>query len=276
MPKPLFGINGSGMHVHQSLWDIEKGRNAFADPKDAYGLSTIATQLHRRAARARARHVRASSRRWSTRYKRLVPGYEAPVYVGWARINRSALIRIPQIRAGQHDRDADRAALPGPVLQPVPGLRRACWRRAWTASSRSLPLPEPVEENLYHFDDAKLASRNIQQLPGTLGEALDELRAGRVIARRARRPRLRALRRGQDARSGTNTGCRSPPGRSSATWRPSEPALERSAVPSPRGHRREAVDERVQFAIEHLARVVLHDVGPSEAGGSPRASGAPR
>ena len=110
-----------------------------------------------------------------------MPGYEAPVYVSWARTNRSALIRVPAIRGGHTGRHPHRAALPGPVLQPLPRLRGRCWRPASTASSNELPLPEPVEENLYHFTDEDLKRRNIPTLPATLGEAVQEMSNDDVV-----------------------------------------------------------------------------------------------
>ena len=136
MPKPFFGINGSGMHTHQSLWDAEDGKNAFYDADDEYGLST-SRAASSPACSTHARGMIAILAPLVNCYKRLVPGYEAPVYISWARINRSALIRIPQISTGQLDSHAHRAALPRPVLQPVPGLRRHARGRAWTASSAS-------------------------------------------------------------------------------------------------------------------------------------------
>ena len=113
-------------------------------------------------------------------YRRLVPGYEAPVYVSWARTNRSALIRVPAIRGGHTAGDADRAALPGSVLQPVSGLCGDARGRP-DGIEENLPLPEPVEENLYHFTDDDLKRRNIPTLPATLGEAIDEMEKDEVI-----------------------------------------------------------------------------------------------
>ena len=114
-------------------------------------------------------------------YKRLVPGYEAPVYIGWARITASALIRIPQISKGQMNSTRIELRCPDPSTNLY--LAFACMLASGLDGiERGLTLPEPVEENLYHFDAAKLASRQIKQPPGTLREALDELSADRVIA----------------------------------------------------------------------------------------------
>ena len=127
MPKPLFGENGSGMHTHQSLF--AGGRNAFFDADDHYYLSTvgkafIAGQLRH------AREICSIFAQWVNSYKRLVPGYEAPVYVAWSRRNRSALVRVPALPPRLGRRDADGAALPRPGVQPLPDLRGAAPGRA--------------------------------------------------------------------------------------------------------------------------------------------------
>ena len=180
MPKPFFGINGSGMHVHQSLWDIKKARNAFADASDPYGLSTMA-RSYIAGTLAHARGMISVLAPLVNSYKRLVPGYEAPVYIGWARINRSALVRIPQISKGQLNSTRIELRCPDPAANPY--LAFACMLAAGLDGvERKLTPPDPVEENLYHFDAAKLESRKIRQLPGTLREAVDELAADPVIA----------------------------------------------------------------------------------------------
>jgi glutamine synthetase len=180
MPKPFFGMNGNGMHTHQSLWDIKRGRNAFADEKDDYGLSETA-RSYIAGILQHARGMIAVLAPLVNSYKRLVPGYEAPVYIGWARINRSALIRIPQISRGQLNSTRIELRCPDPSSNPYLSFA-AMLAAGLDGIERKLTPPEPVEENLYHFDAAKLASRKIKQLPGTLREALDELQADRVIA----------------------------------------------------------------------------------------------
>ena len=196
MPKPFFGINGSGMHTHQSLWDIKKGKNSFSDPKDPYGLSTIA-RSYIAGTLEHARGMIAVLAPLVNSYKRLVPGYEAPVYIGWARINRSALIRIPQICKGLAQLGPHRAALPGPLLEPIPRVRgnagggHGRHRSQAHASGSGGGEPVPLRR-------AKLASRKIKQLPGTLREALDELSRDEVIRDALGDHVLRAVRRGQD------------------------------------------------------------------------------
>ena len=179
MPKPLEGINGSGMHTHQSLYHLDGRGNAFVDESDPYGLSVIARQfmaglLH---------HARGMSAIFApiiNSYRRLVPGYEAPVYIGWANSNRSALIRVPAVRP--HRRHSTRIELrcPDPACNPYLtfAVMLAC---GLDGISRKLPLPEPVEENLYHLTEEDLLRRNVGTLPGTLGEAIEELQRDEIV-----------------------------------------------------------------------------------------------
>ena len=178
MPKPIYGINGSGMHCHQSFFD-GSGSNVFADPSDEYGLSSfarhfIAGQLYH------ARGMSAVVAPLVNSYKRLVPGYEAPVYVSWARTNRSALIRVPRINPARPQTTRIELRCPDPSCNPY--LAFAVMLMAGLEGvKRKLPVPEPVEENLYSFDEGELAKRQIATLPGSLGEALEELRRDEVI-----------------------------------------------------------------------------------------------
>jgi glutamine synthetase len=170
MPKPIFGTAGSGMHTHQSLFD-KNGVNAFYAAGDPYRLSKvaysyIAGQLEH------ARGMTAIVAPTVNSYKRLVPGYEAPVYICWGQINRSALIRIPRFSPGRES--ATRAELRYPDTSCNPYLAFACMLRAGLdGMARGLTPPPPVEENVYHFDDARLAELHIGQLPGSLRDALD-------------------------------------------------------------------------------------------------------
>ena len=179
MPKPIFGINGSGMHVHQSLAHVDSGKNAFVDLDDEYGLADVAKhfiagQLHH------ARGMCAVLAPLVNSYKRLVPGYEAPVYISWARVNRSALIRVPKITPGQTQATRIELRCPDPSCNPY--LAFAVMLKAGLDGvKRKLPLPEPVEENLYHFDESELKRRNIGTLPATLGDALDVLSRDTVV-----------------------------------------------------------------------------------------------
>ena len=179
MPKPLEGINGSGMHTHQSLYRLDGGGNAFADENDPYGLSTIARQFMA-GLLGHARGMAAVFAPLVNSYRRLVPGFEAPVYIGWANSNRSALIRVPAVR--QHKRVATRVELrcPDPACNPYLAFATmlAC---GLDGIERDLPLPEPVEESLFHFTAEDLAHRNVGTLPSTLGEAVQELQRDRTV-----------------------------------------------------------------------------------------------
>lgn len=179
MPKPIEGINGSGMHVHQSFYRLDDRSNAFVDEHAEYGLSKlarsfIAGQLH---------HARAMSAVFAplvNSYRRLVPGFEAPVYISWANTNRSALIRVPAIRPQR--RNATRVELRCPDPSCNPYLAFAVMLAAGLDGiERDLPLPEPVEENLYHFSEEELERRNVITLPATLGEAVAEMQKDEVV-----------------------------------------------------------------------------------------------
>lgn len=170
LPKPIYGVNGSGMHVHQSLF--KKGKNAFSDTKDTYGLSRIAYQFIA-GQLAHVREISALVAPTVNSYKRLTPGFEAPVYVCWARKNRSALIRIPEISAGREQ--ATRAELRCPDGSSNPYLAFAAMLHAGLAGIEAkLEPPAPVEEDVYEFDDAKLQRYYINKLPASLDEALGE------------------------------------------------------------------------------------------------------
>jgi glutamine synthetase len=171
MPKPVAGINGNGMHTHQSLWS--NGKNVFADPNDEYGLSTLAKKFIAGQLK-HARSISAVIAPLVNSYKRLVPGYEAPVYLSWARTNRSALIRIPKVSPGRVA-TATRIELRCPDPSANPYLAFAVMLMAGLDGIQSdLPVPEPHEEDLYHLDETALA--RLTAMPGSLGEAIEELR----------------------------------------------------------------------------------------------------
>jgi glutamine synthetase len=171
MPKPIFGENGSGMHTHQSLF--KEGRNAFFDPDDEWHLSDvgkgfIAGQLRH------AREIAAVFAQWVNSYKRLVPGYEAPVYVAWSRRNRSALIRIPLYKPGAEQATRAEIRCPDPACNPY--LTFACLLHAGLEGiEQGYELPDPMETNLYHLTAEQRTERGIVALPETLGEAITEL-----------------------------------------------------------------------------------------------------
>ncbi|CAA9552557.1 MAG: Glutamine synthetase type I [uncultured Thermomicrobiales bacterium] len=179
MPKPLEGINGSGMHCHQSFVPVKGGGNAFVDTDDAYGLSKIAKHFIA-GQLAHARGLCGVIAPLVNSYRRLVPGFEAPVYVSWARTNRSALIRVPAIRGGNTAATRIELRCPDPSCNPYLAFA-AMLAAGMDGIENELPLPEPVEENLYHFTDEDLKRRNIPVLPATLGEAVAEMEKDEVI-----------------------------------------------------------------------------------------------
>jgi len=178
MPKPFFGINGSGMHTHQSLW--KNGKNVFYDKKDKYGLAKVAYQFLAGQLKY-AREMAGIFAPLVNSYKRLTPGYEAPVYACWARINRSALIRVPQVSKGLEEK-ATRLEIRSPDPSSNPYLTFAVLLKAGLEGIKmNLKAPEPVEENLFEFDDTKLAKYYITKLPASLKEAIDEIESGRIV-----------------------------------------------------------------------------------------------
>ena len=180
MPKPIFGINGSGMHTHQSLFSIEKNRNAFSDPDNKYGLSDVA-RSYMAGILAHARGMAAVLAPTVNSYKRLVPGYEAPTYITWGRTNRSALIRVPMISPGKSI-EGTRAEVRCPDPSSNTYLAFAVMIAAGLDGvERGLTLSDPVEESLFEMDASRVTERGIKELPGTLREAIDELRADPVV-----------------------------------------------------------------------------------------------
>ena len=180
MPKPIFGENGSGMHTHQSLFT--DGRNAFFDGDDRWHLSEagkafIAGQLRH------AREIAAVFAQWINSYKRLVPGYEAPVYVAWSQRNRSALIRIPLYKPGSEQATRAEIRCPDPACNPYLTFA-ALLHAGLEGIEHGYELPEPMETNLYHLTPEQRRERGITSLPETLGEAIDELSQSEV-ARKA-------------------------------------------------------------------------------------------
>lgn len=180
MPKPLLGVNGSGMHTHQSLYTLD-GRNAFYDPDDPYRLSRVAYDFMA-GQMAHAPAMAAVVAPTVNSYKRLVPGYEAPVYICWGQVNRSALIRVPGYLPGLGE-DSARCELRCPDPSANPYLAFAVMlATGLDGIRRDLVLPPPVEENVYEFDSLDLRLREIATLPGTLEEALQEMEQDQVIA----------------------------------------------------------------------------------------------
>ena len=169
MPKPLFGENGSGMHTHMSLF--KDGKNAFFDSDDPYFLSAtgkafIAGQLKH------AREVSSIFAQYVNSYKRLVPGYEAPVYVAWSRRNRSALVRVPLYHPGNEQSTRMELRCPDPACNPYLTFA-ALLQAGLEGIEKGYELPEPMEKNLYHLSPDDRKRLGIEQLPETLGEAIE-------------------------------------------------------------------------------------------------------
>ncbi len=176
MPKPLAGKNGSGMHMHQSLSDLHTGRNLFHDPDHPYGLSTTARHFVA-GLLEHARGMIAILAPLVNSYKRLVPGYEAPVYLTWGRTNRSALVRVPRISARRPQAARVELRCPDPSCNPYLALT-VMLKAGLDGIRRALPLPGPAEEDLFHVDPR---AYQLERLPGSLGEALAELQRDEVI-----------------------------------------------------------------------------------------------
>jgi glutamine synthetase len=176
MPKPIAGVNGSGMHVHQSLWKRDSGETAMYDAQNDYGLSQ--TALHFIAGQlAHAKAITPIIAPLVNSYKRLVPGYEAPVYISWGRTNRSALIRIPRTSPNRPQSTRCELRCPDPSANPY--LAFAVMLAAGLDGiERRLEPPLPAEEDLYQMDSIRAG---LDILPGSLGEALEALKEDDVI-----------------------------------------------------------------------------------------------
>ena len=177
MPKPVFGINGSGMHTHQSLF--KEARNAFHDPKDPYHLSGVA-KGYIAGILKHAREITSICNQWVNSYKRLVPGYEAPVYIAWARRNRSTLVRVPMYKPGKETATRIEYRAPDPACNPY--LAFAVMLAAGLKGVEgNYPLPDPVEDDVYHMTEAQRERLGIKSLPGSLFEAIQETEGSALV-----------------------------------------------------------------------------------------------
>lgn len=168
MPKPLFAENGSGMHTHQSLFKGEE--NAFFDPNQEYNLSDVG-QSYVAGLLKHAGEICSLVAQWVNSYKRLVPGYEAPVYVSWARRNRSALVRVPMYKPGNEKATRVEFRCPDPACNPY--LAFAVMLAAGLKGvEEGYELPDPVEEDIFDMTPRQREDRGIASLPGSLQEAI--------------------------------------------------------------------------------------------------------
>jgi glutamine synthetase len=168
MPKPIFGVNGSGMHTHQSLFKGKK--NAFFDPKDKYHLSDIAKK-YIAGLMKHAREITLVTNQWVNSYKRLVPGYEAPVYISWAQRNRSDLIRIPTYKPGKELATRVEYRSPDPACNPYFAFS-VMLAAGLEGIEKRYPLRDPVERNVYEMTEEERKRYKIDSLPEDLYEAI--------------------------------------------------------------------------------------------------------
>jgi len=168
MPKPVFGINGSGMHVHQSLF--RGNTNAFFDSEDKYHLSKVAKSYIAGLLR-HAPEITLICNQWVNSYKRLVPGYEAPVYLSWARRNRSDLIRVPEYRPGREKATRIEFRSPDPACNPYLAFS-VMLAAGLEGIEKGYEIPDPVEENVYEMTEEEKQKRGIGTLPANLLEAI--------------------------------------------------------------------------------------------------------
>ena len=174
MPKPIFGINGSGMHTNMSLF--RNGKNAFYDPNGEKGLSREAYSFIA-GLLAHVKGFAAITNPLVNSYKRLVPGYEAPCYLAWSASNRSALIRIPASR-GQSTRVELRS--PDPCCNPYLELA-VCLAAGLDGIEKGLVPPAEITENIFAMDQAARDARGIDSLPGSLEEAVKAMQEDSLI-----------------------------------------------------------------------------------------------
>jgi len=168
MPKPILGVNGSGMHVHQSLFKGD--RNAFFDPNDEYHLSEVGKRYIAGLLR-HAPEITSVTNQWINSYKRLVPGYEAPAYITWALRNRSTLVRIPMYKPGKEKATRIEYRSPDPACNPY--LAFSVMLAAGLAGIKNkYELPPPTEKDVFLMSDEERAKDGIKSLPGSLIEAI--------------------------------------------------------------------------------------------------------
>ncbi|HVJ96748.1 MAG TPA: glutamine synthetase family protein [Acidimicrobiia bacterium] len=178
MPKPIGGAFGSGMHTHMSLFEGDV--NAFHDPGDECGLSKTAKHFIA-GLLVHADEIVAVTNQWVNSYKRLIPGYEAPVYKCWARNNRSALVRVPLSKAGKNESSRIEFRAPDPACNPYLAFS-AILAAGLKGIEEGYPLPPEATDNIYALTDAERMTEGISSLPGSLRDALDAMEASELMA----------------------------------------------------------------------------------------------
>jgi glutamine synthetase len=175
MPKPIFGINGSGLHLHMSLW--KDGQNTFYDENDSYQLSETARKFLGGILRY-IKNITLVLNQWVNSYKRLVVGYEAPVYISWGRANRSALVRVPAFKKPSSARIELRS--PDPATNPYLAFA-SILHVGLKGIEEGIEPPEPVEMDIYHMDEETRKKLRIDSLPSSLKEAVDMVLENRIL-----------------------------------------------------------------------------------------------
>jgi len=179
MPKPVFGINGSGMHVHQSLFIGD--RNAFFDKDDEYHLSKVG-KCYIAGLLKHAPEITLVCNQWVNSYKRLVPGYEAPVYLSWARRNRADLIRVPEYKPGKENATRVEFRSPDPACNPYLAFS-VMLAAGLEGIEKEYEVPDPVEENVYEMTEEERHRRGIGTLPASLWEAIQLTEKSELVRR---------------------------------------------------------------------------------------------
>jgi glutamine synthetase len=170
MPKPMFGVNGSGMHVHQSLFQGD--RNAFFAADDEYNLSKVG-KSYVAGLLAHVKEICLVTNQWVNSYKRLVPGYEAPVYICWARRNRSAMVRVPLYKPGKENATRVELRNPDPACNPYLAFA-AMLAAGLDGIEKGLELPPEASNNIYEMTAAEREAAGIDSLPEDLYQAIKE------------------------------------------------------------------------------------------------------
>jgi glutamine synthetase len=178
MPKPFATVQGSGLHTHFSLF--EGNHNAFHDPGDPHNLSTVARGFIA-GLLAHAREITAVTNQWVNSYKRLVAGYEAPVFVAWARNNRSVVVNVPHLKKGRPDSTRIEYRAPDPVCNPYLSFA-VILAAGLKGVEEGYKLPAELPVNLYELTPEELLTEGIVALPGSLGEAIYEAERSELVA----------------------------------------------------------------------------------------------
>lgn len=189
MPKPVFGINGSGMHTHQSLFSAKGGSaggakgeaNAFFEKKGDYHLSKIAKQFIAGLLK-HAPDITSVTNQWVNSYKRLVPGYEAPVYICWAQMNRSALIRVPMYKPGKEKSTRIEYRSPDPACNPYLAFS-VMLAAGLEGMEKGYTLTDPANDNIYHMTEEQRERAKIKSLPEDLLEAIKITEKSELVKR---------------------------------------------------------------------------------------------